>query len=76
MNTDLLRNLPENTNNPEDQDEPLELLSESNEVDLSIKESRDIYSSDSTLAIQPEIKDSLEKSLVENAEVWEALSKL
>ncbi len=56
--------------------EKLEKVPESDDLTLSVQETREEYSSDAYLQSRLEIKDSLERSLVDNAEVWEALSKL
>ena len=62
----------EEQKNPEG---PLESLPGTDDL-KSVKETKQIYSSDSVQVIRKEIKESLEKSLVDHAEVWEALSKL
>lgn len=62
--------------NQEIPQEKLEKVPESDDLTLSVKETKEEYSSDTLLTIRLEIKDSLEKSLVDHAEVWEALSKL
>ncbi len=62
----------DNLDHPE---EPLECLSGTDDL-KSVRETGQAYSSDSVQVIRKEIKDSLEKSLVDHAEIWEALSKL
>jgi hypothetical protein len=59
----------------ENPEEPLECLPGTDDL-KSVRETGQVCSSDSVQVIRKEIKESLEKSLVDHADIWEALSKL